>query len=384
MFARTHLAHMSTLPVRSLKYVCSDFITAVWYNTPPPSCARRLFDVPCLSCLARRSVCVAIAAFLLTYFLIMDILLFKRFAQIQLSQDSSVGREDEVYSPLTHFSVKGLLNDHPSQFIVVPSTEYVDSILGFSNRFITPDVISYSHLLCGFIAGKFLASNHLLDRRIGVMLYEFRTWLDSLDGTVYRAQAGLRLKYHSNHSSSGYFIDSIFDTFGGFFLCLGIFYYLKKRFGVGHGELQANGYKLHSNIPDAVVTLDNDRTTTESYSERYLLWKTFLFGLSLAVAGKCWDLAVDDFTNVYEYQFKKESSFSTMQTEYSHSHVTLVIFYLWRLCGGQSVLNYVLIAIFLDKTWFLQYMPYVFLGASSLLYIATCIYLFQVSSALHL
>ncbi|KAH9495201.1 hypothetical protein Btru_015627 [Bulinus truncatus] len=359
---------------------CSKRVNVLWYSTPPPLWPRRLCDLKFFSC--TKNCWITLAAVLLCYFLVMDVILFSRYNNVQLSLDSVVGKDDEVYSPFTHLSVKGLLNDHPSQFIIAPSSEYFDAVTHFSSTFsfITPTMISYSHLLCGFISGKFLASDNIQDRRIGVLLYEVRTWLDAFDGTVYRAQAGLRLKYHSNHSSSGYFTDSLFDTIGGCFLCLSIYYYLTKRFCLSGAEQPARPKPS----PEEGTTQDTDRSHRDGSPARRLLLITFLFGLSLAVAGKSWDLAVDEFTNVFEFEFK-DPTFSALQYSISHSNVTLVIFYLWRLFGGQSVLNYVLIAIFMDKTWeFLQYMPYVLMGISSLLYLVTFIYIQQVSSDLHI
>ena len=52
--------------------------------------------------------------------------------------------------------------------------------------FITPNMISIFHLCVGFMAGKFMSSSDLMDRRIGVAVYFFRTWLDAFDGTVHR------------------------------------------------------------------------------------------------------------------------------------------------------------------------------------------------------
>lgn len=40
-----------------------------------------------------------------------------------------------------------------------------------------------------------------------------------------------------------------------------------------------------------------------------------------------------------------------LQFEICHTHTTQIIFYLWRLFGGQSVLNYILMAFYMDKIW---------------------------------
>lgn len=242
---------------------------------------------------------------MLTYFIIMDILLFSRFQKVDLVLDSKGGKPDEIYTPITHLSIKGILNDHPSQFFIAPSTEYFNLLTHFSSTFsyITPNMISVVHLVCGFISGKFLASENLQDRRIGVILYEYRTWLDAFDGTVHRAQEGFHLRYHSDHSSLGYAIDSLFDTLGGCFIVFSIFFYLWKKFGPGSRQL------LFTSTSNATVDVSISPVlpvSKETASMKVILWRSLSFGVCLGVAGKCWDQAVEDFTNVFQVELKDD------------------------------------------------------------------------------
>ena len=54
--------------------------------------------------------------------------------------------------------------------------------------FISADMISFSHVMVGAVAGKFLGSEILNQRRLGVLLFEVRSFLDSLDGLVARSR----------------------------------------------------------------------------------------------------------------------------------------------------------------------------------------------------
>ncbi|XP_012938157.1 ceramide phosphoethanolamine synthase [Aplysia californica] len=365
--------------------------TAYW--TPPPTWPRRLLceNSLCTSVLFKdtRRLWICAAAALLTYFLTMDAILFSHFRSADLSSSTSGSIEKgEIYTPFTHLSVKGLLNDHPSQFFIAPSTEYFDMITHFSSifSFITPNMISFAHLVCGFISGKFMSSDHLLDRRVGVVLYEYRTWLDAFDGTVHRAQEGLRLKYNSNHKTLGYVVDSTFDTLGGCFLGFSLLFYLIKKNrpdsgGTGHashGKSHNNGQAQHSLLPMTSAAQAPPLTM------RQVVLKAISFGVCLAVAGKCWDQAVEDFSVVFQTPLTDEN-LKTAQYEFCHSWTTLALFYLWRVFGGQSVLNYTLLAIYLDKIeTYLSGFQFVLLGMALFLYLITAVYIHHIRSVLML
>ncbi|XP_059152616.1 ceramide phosphoethanolamine synthase-like [Physella acuta] len=355
-------------------------LTAYW--TPPPSWPRRILcESKYFSGSLTKNCWIILVTLLLTYFFIMDVFLFDRFRTADLVKDSRAGSPDEIYTPFTHLSIKGLLNDHPSQFIIAPSTEYFELLTHFSSvfYFISPNMISAAHLICGFLSGKLMSSDHLYDRRIGVVLFEFRTWLDAFDGTVHRAQAGLHLQYHSNHSTSGYIIDSTFDTLGGCFLSFGIFFYLLKRFRSPKSPPPA--WPKQENSIEVGVE-EPVRTCSDGYSVKYLFWKAFSFGLCLGVAAKGWDQAVEDFSQVFQVQLENPTK-SLLQFNLCHSYSSIILFYLWRLFGGQSILNYILIAIYMDKTWeFLRYTQWILLGVASVLFAVTTLYIHHVKGLL--
>ncbi|CAG5115774.1 unnamed protein product, partial [Candidula unifasciata] len=361
--------------------------TAYW--TPPPSWPRRLLCENRYICTCSKSGWRIFAGIMLTYFLVMDVLLFTSFKSTNLVTDSKGGKLEEIYTPITHLSIKALLNDHPSQFIIAPSTEYFNFITKFSSvfSFITPNMISVGHLIIGFVACKFIASENLQDRRIGVILYEYRTWVDALDGTVHRAQDGLHLQYHSDHSTFGYAVDSLFDTLGGIFLCFGIFFYLLKTSGPekSHLPLSVSARAEAGSGEVAIGPTSNGLERNKAlYSLKVIVWKSLTFGVCLAVAGKCWDVAVEEFTQVLQVEIKNDE-LANLQRKICHSAKTVVIFYLWRLFGGQSVLNYVLLAIYMDKVLeFLSYIHYLLLLAAGVLYVVTAVYLQHIRDVLHL
>ena len=131
--------------------------------------------------------------------------------------------------------------------------------------FITPNMISFTHLFTGFVSGKFIASENLQDRRIGVILFQFRTWLDAFDGVVFRSQSNTRLQFRSVRNTMGYYVDTWCDAIGGAFLSFGVMFYLFKRFdSFSSKDLPVWNKEKEASSAGAV---------RETHSVRYVFWK---------------------------------------------------------------------------------------------------------------
>ncbi|XP_025086300.1 ceramide phosphoethanolamine synthase-like [Pomacea canaliculata] len=325
---------------------------------------------------------------LLFYYCVMDVILYITFMNTNLVESSKGASDDELYSPFTHLSVKQLMNDHTSQYIVSPAIEYFDIFTQFSGifYFITPNMISFTHLAIAFLAGRFVASESLHSRRIGVILFEIRTCMDTLDGVVFRAHTHTKGMYQSVRNSSGYYVDITCDALGGVFLCFGVLFYLFKRFDPakqvdlswksveagtsGAGKSGTNGL-LHSG---AQVT----------YSKKMLFWKCWCYGITIAMGGKFWDSIVSDFKDVFQIPIA-DPALSALQYETCHSGTTVFLWYLWRLVEGQALLQYLLVAIFIDKVWeFINFVQYILFVAVLLLYLVSLLYVHHVRTMLHL
>lgn len=258
--------------------------------------------------------CIFVGIVLVIYYFIMDIILFMRFKSVNIVEDSKPGPADEMYSPFTHLSVKALMNDHTSQYIISPSAEYFDMVTKFSTvfSFITPNMISFTHLFLGLISGKFVASENLYDRRVGVVIFQIRTWLDAFDGVVYRSQSGTHLQFQSVRSTAGYYVDTTCDALGGVFLCFGILFHLFKKFDPYKQELPSWSKNQEVMVKSGLPANGHSPGSRETYSKKYIFWKVFCYGLCLACAGKFWDLVVGDFKDIFQVPMKTpESSVST-------------------------------------------------------------------------
>ncbi|KAH9513996.1 hypothetical protein Btru_031913 [Bulinus truncatus] len=362
------------------------------YWSPPPTWPRRvLCENSFLAFSLTRGCWLTLSAITLTYFAAMDVLLFARYLTVNMAQDSRAGQLGETYSPFTHLSVKAMLSDHVRHYVMTPTAEYFDAITGFSSAVTvaTPNVISFVHLACAFVSGKLVASENLHDRQLGALLFFFRTWLDSLDGTVFRNRAGLQLQYNSVYSSSGYVIDGFLDTLGGVFLSFGVLFYLLKRRNISNGcppllPVYGDGKSCCLGLTRPADGQAAD-TRQEITSCKHVGVRVLGLGLCLSVTGVCWDRTVKGFTQVFQADLTDNTTTTLLQSYLSHTPMTLVIFFFWRLLSGQTVLTYTQIAIYMDRVWeFLHYTPWVILSVTIPLYVITVIYTQQIKEQLML
>lgn len=154
---------------------------------------------------------------LFVYLLVMDIKLYTAVkSRGPLSPvDSNMVRNytKGIFWPLP---VKKIMIGEATHFIRSPLAEIIESSLHFSELFpfITANVVSFTHFILSLICVRFLSSETLLWRQIGVVLFQLRNFLDSFDGVIYRAHAK-RANYKSHYGSFGYYVDAVSDVLGG-------------------------------------------------------------------------------------------------------------------------------------------------------------------------
>ena len=245
----------------------------------------------------QKTVFGIIGLFLCTYFFTMDTILYVKFQAVELWKEKKV--DGAIWSPFHPLSPKIIMSDHVTHYILTPMSEYFNHITRFSDifYFITPNMISFSHLLVGFIAARFFVySESLHNRRIGVLLFEFRILLDGFDGTVYRARAGTNL-YTSNHSNLGFWIDSTCDTIAGFFLCFAILFYFWWKW---------NPSKEDPGLP-WVQEKDSTKIANEKHiertiikpSKRFIFIRCLCYGATVGISSAFWDSLVGKCDEVF-------------------------------------------------------------------------------------
>ncbi|XP_060066725.1 ceramide phosphoethanolamine synthase-like [Ylistrum balloti] len=308
------------------------------------------------TCRTERSLLLMTSLLLLMYFFIMDIVLYMTLQSTKLVDQEKTS----TYSPFHPLSVKLLMTAPTNHYVISLTTEYFDEYTQLSKifYFITPNMISATHLALGFLSGKFVASESLRRRRIGVLIFELRLWLDVYDGVVYRSHKGFH-GYRSNRRNLGFVVDTVCDTTSGIALCFGVLFFLWK-FQVQKNQTTSLPFTKSSENGTALST-DVEKPYQQKYPRNHIFYKVLCFGLMLALTGMTFDKTTEAFGRLFNT--KMETSLEEdQQTEALHTLTTWVVFYCWRLIEAQAMLQYLLLAIFLDKTWeficFIQYSGY--------------------------
>lgn len=302
--------------------------------------------------------------------------------------------------------MKLLMTDPINHYILGPSAEYFDEITHFSKvfYFITPNMISITHVIVSIISAKLVSSENLSTRRVAVALYYFRSWLDDLDGVVYRSHSHTKGLYISNHNTFGYYVDIYSDILGGVFLMVGILFYLwKSLLPANEGKNGGKSYtplpltksdsgpsspvlssspsrKFNFNILSVFTT--NDRHGSPILTKKYIFLKTLSVGLLIAAASGTWDKCVERYTELFQTEMS-DSNLTQIQTDALHSGGTWLIIYMWRLFEGQAILHMVLVSVFMDKIWeFLNVTQYLGYMVIIVLNIISYIHLYHVRQEL--
>ncbi|XP_044766862.1 ceramide phosphoethanolamine synthase [Coccinella septempunctata] len=256
-------------------------------------------------------------------------------------------------SPLGDVTVKAVLLDHTNYYLFAPLVTILDNLLNISEfPYITPNAISFFHVFVAIASGKCIASDSLSYRRIGVVLFEIRTFLDDLDGHVARARKHIKGE-RSEVGTSGYFIDGICDGLGCIALLIGAFFYLKNNPPRG-GYVQ---------LP---TVIDSKDSNVIMYKGKVTWQKSALviscFALQLLISSLSWNRYIDLYQDMLENNSVSEEEF-VKQIMVFKSPMFFIIAFFWRLVNVHNMIHLFLLAIFCDKMWeFLKFIQYIGYG----------------------
>jgi len=243
-----------------------------------------------------RSLLLMTGLLLLMYFFIMDIALYVSLQNTTLI-DQAI---PSSYSPFRPLSVKLLMTAPTNHYIISLTSEYFEEFTHFAKvfSFITPNMVSFTHLFLGFVSAKFVTSESLRQRRLGVVVFEIRMWLDVYDGIIYRVHRG-EVLYQSNRESMGYFVDILCDTTAGMALCFGVLFYLWKT-------SQTRIVTLPDYLPrskseeNGIAHSAPGEKIREKNPKSFIFIKVMCFGLCMALVGMTWDKTVEKSANLFE------------------------------------------------------------------------------------
>ncbi|XP_045457382.1 ceramide phosphoethanolamine synthase [Melitaea cinxia] len=247
-------------------------------------------------------------------------------------------------NPLCHPTVKALMVDHINHYIYGPLCAIVDIGFSISERmlFLTPNMISLFHVFVACIGAKLLTCQSLVIRRVAIVLFQIRMFLDDLDGHVARERKHIKGE-RSEVGSLGYWVDGICDLVGVTAMMIGILLYLKTN-------PPRRGYKEINSSED--IERDHTAEIGISYKTKVPLQRIIqvlgLFSGQMVLSSLAWNRYIDIYQdlleNCTEYDVvRREASFTSKTFFFATG--------LWRIVNPHSYLHLLSLAVFCDKTW---------------------------------
>ncbi|XP_037047788.1 ceramide phosphoethanolamine synthase [Bradysia coprophila] len=257
-------------------------------------------------------------------------------------------------NPLCHVTVKALLLDHTNHYLFAPMATIFDNIVKCSqSNWITPNMISFFHVFVAILAAKLIASDSLGYRRVGVVLFQIRTFLDDLDGHVARQKKHIRGE-RSEIGTTGYYIDGLCDGLGCIALMIGIFVQLKnnppRR---GYTQLQAILPVSDTKNPESGVVY-KVKVTTKKVARKVLC-----FSGQLLLSSTAWNRYIAIYQDILERNDLLPSQYIKQMFVFKSNWFLIGVAWLWRIVNVHSMLHCILLSIFCDKLWeFLRLIQY--------------------------
>ncbi|XP_063696770.1 ceramide phosphoethanolamine synthase [Culicoides brevitarsis] len=260
-------------------------------------------------------------------------------------------------NPLCDVTVKAVMLDQTNHYLFAPMATIFDNIVGISrSTWITANMISFFHVFVAILAGRFIASDSLGFRRFGVVLFQFRTFLDDLDGHVARAKKNIRGE-RSEIGTPGYYIDGICDGLGCIALMIGVFVYLRnnppRR---GYTQLQSIIPMTDAKNSDTGVIYKVKVTTKK------VVRKVLCFSGQLLLSSTAWNRYIALYQDMLELNDVTPTQYLRQNFIFKSNHF-FCIAWLWRIFNVHALLHCLLLGIFCDKLWeflrMIQYAGYV-------------------------
>lgn len=319
---------------------------------------------------------------ILCWYAYMDVTLYMRVQNYPIDrnnpqfENSTVSYSDVAWvscdiNPLCDVTVKALLLDHSNHYLFSPLAIIVDNLLKIDFiEWITPNSISIFHVFVAILAAKCVSSDSLSYRRIGVVLFEVRTFLDDMDGHVARARKHIKGE-RSEIGTSGYYMDGLCDGLGCIALMIGIFVFLKNN-------PPRRGYTL---LPTTITSATNNGSADKDAAEFNILSKAKVttkkvarkivcFSLQLLISSTFWNRYIALYQDMLERENVVQVQYNR-QTVVFQSNFFFSVAVIWRIINVHNMIHYMLVAMFCDKLWeFLRAVQYT---GFAILFSAICV-----------
>lgn len=302
-------------------------------------------------------ILLGVLALVITFYVYMDVNLYLRVQNYPIDRyngENLTYKYDDIcwvdceINPLCDVTVKGLLLDHTNHYLFSPLATIVDDLLEISQtKWITPNIISSFHVFVAILSGKCVASDNIAWRRLGVVLFQVRTFLDDMDGHVARVRKHIKGE-RSETGTSGYYIDGICDTLGCVALIIGCFVFLKNN-------PPRRGY-----LPLQAIMTDKDsgiiykaKVTTKKVAR-----KICCFSAQLLISSTAWNRYIALYQDMLERNNVSKQQFIKQNLIFKSNWFFMVV-WMWRIVNVHNMIHCLLLAIFCDKLWeFLRTIQY--------------------------
>ncbi|KAF7284620.1 hypothetical protein GWI33_021812 [Rhynchophorus ferrugineus] len=313
-------------------------------------------------------ILLTLLVLVLFYYAFMDFNLYIRIKNYPISRlvehtnVTAVKYEDVTWvkcliNPLCEVTVKAVLLDHTNYYLFAPLVTIVDTyIFNISSiSFITPNAISFFHVLVAIVSAYAVSSGNLAYRRVGVVLFELRTWLDDLDGHVARVRKHIKGE-RSEIGTTGYYVDGICDAMGCTALIIGILIFFKNN-------PPRRGYMQ-------IPTTNDESNYCGKIAMKKVFKKMACFTLQLIISSSAWNRYIALYQDLLERDDVTPAQFDNQILVMTSSFFYFVC-WLWRLVNIHNMLHCLLLAIFCDRLW--EFLCYVQFWGFGLLFSVACV-----------
>ncbi|XP_020295919.1 ceramide phosphoethanolamine synthase [Pseudomyrmex gracilis] len=316
----------------------------------------------CLPTFAK--TCLAFLLLFTLYFIGMDVLLYFRVQNYDVRPRVNNTLTSPYHSPIScdlnplcTVTVKAMMLDHPNHYVLSPLAALVDDLLGISRfwTWVTPNAISASHVVVAVIGARYVTRSSLSHRRVGVLLFQVRAWLDDLDGHVARTRLNIKGE-RSDVGSIGYIVDGVCDGLGCIALLIGIFFFLKRNPNrrAGYERLPTTWISLSSPSLSSSSSSPSPHCTVPSWKSP--LYNVLMVGLHFSLSSIGWNRYITLYQDLLETDRRdvfliSQEDLYNKQTAVFRSPSFWSITLAWKLFNFHAMMDYLLLAIFVDRVW---------------------------------
>jgi phosphatidylglycerophosphate synthase len=337
----------------------------------------------------RNDALIACGVVLLSTFFLLDLYLCKIVTSFHEGTVLPVFRNSSSdpceISPFCTINVKNLLLDPPNFYVHNSLSAFFVRKLDLKNsyHYVSPNMISLLHVPVALIAGTLVSRTSLMGRRLGVLLFEMRNFLDALDGAVARTRRSSMeneiMKDATGEknnedivssSNMGFYLDGICDALGMIFIYLACFFYLRKQSKRSVFAYRPLPLLMLSNSNVSIVESGGMKPAKSKWtkiitgkgSKRYVFRQiiryvqqsglpAIIFGLLSLFGSVAWNRYIANYTKVLERKNGSSDSqnLRNVQSSFLHSPMMWFVTFLWRYANPHAFLEILLFAIFFDK-----------------------------------